>query len=675
MSGRAFTSKSIAFGLVGLVIICSFPVYSETAMKLYGAIGGYLPVVPLFLIVLLSLLWNGVVGRFLPRLALSSRELAVVFGFMLVISWIPSTQHDLVRQLALPRYEELSTNATWQEAGVTTRMPDRLFPSAEDGERIGETTHFGMIQGGLSVGEIPYGAWVGPLLNWMPFFLLLALALLALTYVVHRQWTVHEQLQYPLASVANLLIRQDDEKPGGAIFRNRAFWFGCVFVFGFHLLRYLYKWFPNSMPQVPYAYGVAWYAKFPAELADVAKSFNMHWVPVSFAIIGIAYFISTDVSLSIGLTAPLGTLFVMQYYLLSGNRVSTPDLDTFRAGGFIALGIILAYTGRSYYFPILLKAVWPRRRGATFDADSVWAARVFLAAYVALVLIVTGMGVGFLMAWVVVTFVMLIFLVMTRLVCETGLPTITTGVSVPVILSGLVGSAALGAGPLMFMTLLGSTIVMHTSSQLAMPYMATGLKLVDDNKIDLRRFAVAAKIAIAIALVFGFAAVVTIAYTKGQGNLLNTERAVWTQSVREVLMMIDFGRYESSQAAHGFAKLSLVKPDGTVVGLVLAGLVAVTVCYMLRFRFTKWPLHPLFFIVLGTDIAKYTWMFFMLGCLFKSLIVKLGGGRAYKRMKPLFAGFIVGEFMLMALVFIVGLIYHSVTGKDPVFPDMVLGGQ
>jgi len=675
MNGRAFTLKSVAFGLVCLPVVCAFPVYSQTVLKLHGAIGGYLPVVPLFLIVLLSLLWNGVAGRISRRLALSTRELAVVFGLMLVISWIPSMQHYLVRQLALPRYEELTTNATWQEAEVTTRMPDRLFPHAEGGDPIGETTHFGIIQGGLSVDEIPYGAWLGPLLNWMPLLLVIALALLALTYVVHRQWTVHEQLQYPLASVANLLIRQDEERPGGAIFRNRAFWFGCTFVFGFHLLRYLYQWFPDSLPEVPGSYGVAWYSSFPAELATVAKSFNMHWIPVSFAIVGIAYFISTDVSLSIGLTAPLGTLFAIQFYLLTGDRVSTPDLDTFRAGGLVALGIILTYTGRSYYFPILLKAVWPRRKGAVSDPDGVWAARVFLAAYVVLVLIVSGMGVGFLMAWLGVTFALLIFLVTTRLVCETGLPTITMGVSVPVILSGLLGPAALGAGPLMFMTLLGSTIVMTTSSQLAMPYMATALKLVDDNQINLRRFAAGAKIAIAIALLAGFAAVITIAYTKGEGNLLNTERAVWTQSVRDVLMMIDFGQYEASEAAHGFAKLPLIKPDGSTVGLMLAGLIAVAVCYMLRFRFTKWPLHPLFFVVLGTAIATYTWMFFLLGCLFKSLIIKLGGGRAYRKMKPLFAGLIVGEFTLLALVFIVGLVYYSVTGKNPVQLHMGWGGQ
>lgn len=674
MRNRAFTPKSIIFGLMGLLIISVFPAYSVTVLKLYGAIGGYLPVVPLFLIVLLSLLWNGLAGRFCRRLALNSKELAVVFGLMLMVSWIPEMQQTLVRNLVLPRYEELTTNATWQEAQVTTRLPDRLFPNAEDGEPIGENTHFGMIQGGMSTDEVPYRAWIGPLLNWMPFLVVLPLGLLALTFVIHRQWTIHEQLRYPLASVADLLIRQDDGKPGGAIFRNRLFWFGFTFVFGFHFLRYLYEWFPSSLPEVPGSYSIVWYALFPSAKLSNSLLFNMHWIPVSFAVIGIAYFVSTDVSLSLGLTAPLGTLFALQYYLISGDPVSSVDLEIFRAGGFVAFGIILAYTGRSYYFPILLKAVWPRRRGTAPDPGGVWAARVFLVSYVALVLIVTGMGVDLFMAWLIVTFMLLIFLVVTRLVCETGLSGISAGWSLPAVMSGLLGPAALGAAPLMFMTFLGSTIVRSVSTQLAMPYMATGLKLIDDNKIDLRRFAVAAKIAIALVLVAGFVAVITIAYTSGEGNLLNTERTVWTQSVREVLSMMDFGQYEASEAAHGFSKLSLIKPDGKTLGLVLGGLVAVIACYLMRFRFTKWPLHPLFFVVLGTGIATFTWMCFLLGCLFKTLVIKLGGGSAYRKVKPLFVGFIVGEFMCFALMFVVGLIYHWITGKLPVPLYMVGAG-
>ncbi len=651
-------------GLICLLIIAMFPVYSTVVLKLNYSIKGYLPVLPLFITVLLSLGWNAIAGRFCRPLALSARELAVIFGLMAMVSWLPGVQHSMVRHVVLPRYEELTTNANWQEAGVTTRLPDRLFPRGLNGDVIGEQTHFGMIQGGVEVSSIPYRAWIGPILNWMPFLLLLVLCLLALTFMVHRQWTRHEQLRYPLASVVDSLIQQDPDKPGGSIFRSRLFWVGFGLIFGMNVLRYLHAWFPNNLPTIPTEYVLGWTRLFPVIADSNAASFSLHWMPVSFALIGIAYFVSTDVSLSIGLTVPLATILGVQYYMITGSPVPTGDLSTFRAGGFIAFGLILAYTGRTYYFPILRKAIWPGAVGSAEEHGGVWAARVFLASYVALILVTASMGVGLLMAWVIVSFLLLVFLVVTRLVCETGVPAVAAGWSLPTVLSGLLGPAAIGAGPVMFMMFLNSVMTGTNSSTLMMPYMATSLKVLDDNEVNLRRFAVISKVAIVAALLIGFVAVITLAYTHGEGNLIKGERAEWTKGVRQVLAMMDFGQYEASEAAGGFSKLALIRPEGKTMGLVLTGLAAVVGCYLLRFRFAGWPLHPLFFIFVGTSGSL--WTSFLLGWVIKTLIVKVGGGRVYRSVKPLFIGFIIGEFMIIATIIIVGLIYNSITGAEPV---------
>lgn len=664
MRGRAFTIKAMVFGLVGLLVVSVFPAYSESILNLRGAIKGYLPVVPLFLTVLLSFGWNALAGRLNRRLVLSARELAVIFGLMAVVSWLPGVQSSLVRQMVLPRYEELTTNASWQEAGVTTRLPDRLFPRGDDGA-IGERTHLGMIQGGMAAKAIPYAAWVRPLLNWMPFVLLLVLCMLALTFLVHRQWTRHEQLRYPIASVVDSLIQQDTGRPGGTIFRQRLFWIGFGLIFGMNVIRYLHAWFPNSLPTIPTEYILGWYRLFPVIGESNAGMFTIHWMPISFALIGISYFVATDVSLSVGLTAPLATLLGVQYYLVTGAPVSSGALSSFRAGGFIAVGLILAYTGRSYYFPILKRAVWPGRSRSAVDDGGIWAARVLLAAYVALIAVTAMMGVGFLMAWVIVTFLLVMFLVVTRLVCETGVPAIVTGWSLPTVLSGLFGPAAVGAAPVMFMLFLNSVMTGVSNSTLMMPYMATSLKVLDDNKVNMRRFAVLAKVAIMIALVCGFVTVIALSYTQGAGNLSKGERAVWTEGVRQVLSMMDFGRYEASEAATGLAKLGLIRPDAGVVGLVVIGLLAVVGCYLLRFRFSGWPLHPLFFIVVGTSVGNKAWASFLIGWVIKTLIVKVGGGRVYRQVKPLFVGFIIGEFMIIATILVVGLIYNSITGGEP----------
>lgn len=665
MTERDFTAKSLAFGVISLLIVCAFPIYSEKVLKMEGAIRGYLPVVPLFLIVLLSGPWNGIAGRLSPRLALGSRELAVVFGLMLMTAWIPGLQNSLVRHLVLPRYEELTTNLTWKEAGVTTRLPAALFPAGQDGSAIDENVHFGFIQGGLAADAIPFGAWWGPLLRWAPVLVLLSLGLLALSLLVHRQWTCHEQLRYPLATVADALIRQDPRRPGGAIYRNRLFWFGFVFVFGFNLIHYLNDWFPNQLPKVAIEYYMGWWNLLPVIAPDQSNAalFCLHWMYISLAIIGIAYFVPSDVSLSIGLTAPLGTLIGVQYYLASGRQLSSENLDTFRSGGFIALGLILLYTGRTYYFPILWRALVPRRGQGQADPGEVWAARIFLAAYAGLIAVFHAMGIDLLIAALYVTFLLLVFLVVTRLVCETGVPTIAPAWSLPALMSGLFGPAAIGAAPLIFMSLLSRTLA--DSTQLIMPYMATSLKILDDQQVRLRRFAVVAKAAILLALVAGFVATLTVSYMRGQGNLLNEERGVLARGASEVLNLKELGQLSTAEAAHGLAKLPLMRAQAGTLGWVAAGVVGVLITYALRFRFAGWPLHPLFLILLGTFVGQSTWFCFLLGWGIKSLVVKFGGGRAYNALKPLFVGVIVGEFLCLALGFVVGLLYHLLTGGTP----------
>jgi hypothetical protein len=663
---RAFTIKSRFFGVLGLLIISIFPTYADVVLHLGYSIKGYLPVIPLFLTVLLSFGWNRLAGKVNKNLALSAGELAVIFSIMAVVCWLPGVQKDMVRQMVLPRYEELTTNANWKEAGVTTRLPDRLFPAGADGELIGETTHFGMIQGGMKVADVPFGQWVGPLLNWMPFLLLLFLCLLALTFLVHRQWTKHEQLRYPIATVIDSLIKQDPNKPGGSIFRQKMFWVGFGIIFGINVIRYLHAWFPNNLPKIPTEYILGWYRLFPIIGESNANMFSLHWMPISFALIGISYFVATDVSLSIGIMAPLATIIGVQYYLITGVPVSSTGLSSFRAGGFIAVGLILLYTGRTYYFPILRKALFLGRGKSSVDAGGVLAARVFLAAYVFLILITSLMGVDLFIAWVFVTFLLLLFLVLTRLVCETGVPIMVAGWSIPTVLTGLLGPGTIGAAPVMFMLFLNSIMTTSGTTTLMMPYMATSLKVLDDNKVNLRRFAFVAKISIVISLVVGFVSVLILAYTQGAGNLLKGERAVWTEGVRQVLTMIDFGTYAASESASGVAKLGLLQPDGSVVGFLFTGLAVVIGCYLLRFRFSWWPLHPLFFIVIGTSVGSSAWASFLLGWVIKTLIVKVGGGRVYHSVKPLFVAFIIGEFMIITTVLIVGFIFNLITGNDPV---------
>ena len=70
----------------------------------------------------------------------------------------------------------------------------------------------------------------GPLETWMPLAVLLAVATICLSLVVHRQWSDHERLRYPIAEVAGALTAQEQGKAVGPLFRQQSFWIAFAII-------------------------------------------------------------------------------------------------------------------------------------------------------------------------------------------------------------------------------------------------------------------------------------------------------------------------------------------------------------------------------------------------------------------------------------------------------------
>jgi len=77
-----------------------------------------------------------------------------------------------------------------------------------------------------------------------------------------------------------------------------------------------------------------------------------------------------------------------------------------------------------------------------------------------------------------------------------------------------------------------------------------------------------------------------------------------------------------------------------------------------RHRFTWWPLHYLGFPIGDTWVMEWVWFSILLGWLLKVLVLRYGGIRPYRRLKPLFLGLILGQIscagMWMVVDFITG---------------------
>jgi hypothetical protein len=62
-----------------------------------------------------------------------------------------------------------------------------------------------------------------------------------------------------------------------------------------------------------------------------------------------------------------------------------------------------------------------------------------------------------------------------------------------------------------------------------------------------------------------------------------------------------------------------------------------------RHRFLWWPIHYLGFPIGDTWVMEWVWFSILLGWLFKGVILKYGGVKLYRSLKPLFLGLIVGQ--------------------------------
>ena len=90
-------------------------------------------------------------------------------------------------------------------------------------------------------------------------------------------------------------------------------------------------------------------------------------------------------------------------------------------------------------------------------------------------------------------------------------------------------------------------------------------------------------------------------------------------------------------------------PDRPRALAALSGSLVVAALVALRTYFLRFPLHPLGYAMV-TAYGGPMWGPFLLVWLAKSLILRLGGMRAYKRGVPFFMGLVIGHFFLAGLV-------------------------
>jgi len=667
------TWRSVILGLIGSVIISAVCYFNDYVIRQGMLIPHLMPVVVYGSLVFFLLFLNPVLQRYSQRWVLSRKELAIVCCLVLAACSIPSwgLVQCLPTSIMMPHhYYRLRPG--WQQQNVLETAPLRMLVDTsinEDETLNGYVAGLGEGTQHIGLRDVPWYAWWKTLAFWVPLMISALGALFGVAVVVHKQWVHHEQLPYPISIFAHSLL------PGkgagrGKVFNSRLFWLGALGVFAIQFNNYLCQYWPeNLIPVRLYLDFTPLSTMFPTLIRGTGMALLRP--RIYFAVIGLAYFIASDVSFSMG-TIPFFFCFIQGWLAGYGIMLRTGDhlsvkLEAFLfTGGYLGILLMAVYTGRHYYWSVTRKACGLKAHD-NVEGHVAWGMRVFVLGTMLFIAQLIAVGLDWQLAVLYTCLALMIWIVVSRTIAETGAFHIGSEIFPGAIIMGVFGATALGPTSLIIMYLV-SAVILAAPGWSPMPFLVQGLKLADMSNVHMKKMLKWTMLALLISL--AVAIPVTIYWQYDQGapssgwprmlsafpfeNIVTTKHKLAAQ-----------GTLELSAALSGWQRFTHMLPNGPCLVAFAIALVTALGLGFARLRFTRWPIHPVVFVFLCGHQAKVMSGSFLLGWLIKTLVNKYGGAKLYHTLKPLMIGVIAGEMSARLVPMVVGTIIYAVTGQSP----------
>ena len=223
------TWRAVLAGLLAGTFVCAFCYFNDAVMHQTMFVGSIMPISVYGGLILFVLLINPLLRRW----AFSAGELTVALALTLVMCGIPGA--GLMRSgtaaMMMPWHWERS-NPGWRAARIVETAPSQMLasPGNQKDALNGFVKGLGNGREFPSLSAVPWRDWGRTLAFWLPLALLLWIGLIGLALVVHRQWSEHEHLRYPLAEFSNALLPEPGKRWAN-VFGDRLFWIGLGLVF------------------------------------------------------------------------------------------------------------------------------------------------------------------------------------------------------------------------------------------------------------------------------------------------------------------------------------------------------------------------------------------------------------------------------------------------------------
>lgn len=644
--------------LVGVLFLCLFVHWYEFVIFAYpfpqtssNALG---PLV-FFLIVGLVGVLNPLLRAWAPRLAFGSHELVLIVSVWLLAGVIAYAQLTTpVLAVAGQALNPTGLAPMTKRVGLQSFLNPELFLPADDARNYYYGVGTGLHR--LPLTAIPWQVWVRPLLFWIPLLACVIALSLSLAKLVHRQWSKHELLSFPIADVAKSLLGLESGRAFPPLFYNKIFWIGVATIGAIGLINGLHLWFPN-MIQVPLEWAYFDLIKqFPFLNDYCGKEAYSLFRGVTFPfIVALAVLLPAEISLTCWLGWVLMIFGTGLYFLSTGETIGNTETVQIQAGMYAAMLVTIVFIGRREYFAVLRHAC--RWRPPDEYRSAVAACRAFVVSFTALTGLLVVAGLHWLVALVAVTCFSLVLLLAARMTAEIGLPWLPhlSGLlsALPV---KLLGAAAIGPQALAALAVLGAAVGSDMSNSIV-AQATTCAKLGEPPS---RRLFLG--FGIAVALLATVVATLWDNYSFGarrEEKLVTTLRSGMEQASTQI------NQLQTEGVAGQTADLSRVKSEPKFWRFFLYGAVIVGGCALMRLRFTWWPFHPLPLLLFGSWTLSRLYFSFLIGWLIKLALVKIAGGKVFAAAKPFCIGVIVGQIVVTTLWIFVGVIYYLSTGTQP----------
>jgi hypothetical protein len=684
-SRRPVNLRSLSAGLLGVIFISGLTPYNDLVLGNTFLIGNFLPVGLLLFMLMVVVLINAPLHWLAPRQAFSSGELAVVLAMVLVSCGVPSSgvMRYLTGQIVSPWYHS-GSNPEYARVVQNMQLPDWIFPKVSDtSTTIFDRANDPVVRDFFFTAPrsedtfaarwraVPWRAWLRPAVTWGILVGAVLVALTCAAIIVRRQWVENERLAFPLADVYLALIEQP--KPGhtfNSLFRSRGFWIAFAVVFYIHgsmaLHQYVKPW-----PVIPLTYD------FRNILTDgiwvnVQPFFKSN--TVFFCVVGITYYLSTTVALSLWLSF---VLLQVALIIMGGFQVdfTAPMQDDQRMGMLLPFVITIVWIGR-HHWALVVKQMF--RRPLTGEAQGKylpyfaagWGVLLSLAVIVGWLMFA---GATFAGSVVIVLVGSALYLIVARIVAETGL--VFVQVIVPIqrpwtyLMSDLPGGLTVRTSVRSyFYAAMMNVIFVHDQRESLAGFAPNAFRVADGaaypEESNWRRaipFTFALLFALGVAFVVSGASMLYTEYsysaTLDERQIAINGYATETAPKNHVLTPTsDYDRGRTSKEVHS---------RWTQFGI---GASLSTALSALRLRFVNWPLHPVGYLLCTSYPMRRIWFSIFIGWIAKTIIVWLGGSKLFTAVKPLFTGLILGEASAAAFWLLVclvrnalGLSYRAVT--------------